>query len=154
MPDASEGGHCMIGSPVLLLLLLLAVGVAARQHKSFWILVLAAVPIAWDLLDLHGAIGGVGYQDYRPVSALAASFVLLLFHAAHASSWLAPVARARRRKDSLLLILMYALNVVVFVWLQVVPGRAAAQVEPYFLIIVVGILPILQFRLLHYLFAR
>jgi hypothetical protein len=40
------------------------------------------------------------------------------------------------------------------VWLQVVPGGAAARVEPYFLIIVVGILPILQFRLLHYLFAR
>jgi hypothetical protein len=144
----------MIGSPVLLLLLLLAVAVVARQYKSFWILVLAAVPIAWDLLDLHGALGGGGYQDYKPVSALVASFVLLLFHAAHANSWLAPVARASRRKDSLLLALMYALNVVVFVWFQVVPGGAAAQVEPYFLIIVVGILPILQFRLLHYLFAR
>jgi hypothetical protein len=143
----------VIGSAILLLLLLSAVVVIVRKGRPSWITVLAVIPVAWDLAGLHASSLVPAFLHDRPVTSFEALVGLLILQAAYADGWLLPSRRVSSI-DGTLLFAIYSLNILVFVWQQLIPSAAAADLSPFLHIVVVGILPIFEFRLLHALFRK
>jgi hypothetical protein len=143
----------MIGSGVLLALLLLATAAVVQQWRSMWIVLLAAIPVVWDVAGVYERSGLPGFVYAEPVTSFEGLITLLVLYGAYSGGWLAPKAQFTRI-DGLLLFAMYLLNVAVFVWLQVVPLSVVGELDPFFHMVVIGILPIIEFRLLRSLIER
>ena len=130
----------MFPSSVFLILVLVALLVLMQQGRRWWILVIAMIPLVWQVASLDAKLAGLGVHALRPLTGIEAALSLTLLHGFSVNGLWDRMGGTRQRK-ALGLFGAYVLCVTMFVWVRIVPVQWTMDTTPLFHLLTIGFLP-------------